>query len=240
MASISVEKTVATLFSCLLALCVGCQRTPTSPVPLPGISGDPLPVPGPRPAELVTVTGTVLSAGQPVADADVTGFQEGRSYGGPFFQAKTGPDGRFHIADVPAGVFYFHPGKPPYQSPCMTRSVVSQGTDVTLELVMTAQRPGHVEPLTLSGVVSDPDGKPVEDAMIDFSWGEDDYADLWTSTNKEGRYLFCGLFPNFFSQGSMWISASGFEEYSSVAQRVEPAPVGNGEFRLDVTLRKKR
>jgi hypothetical protein len=238
MATTTIQSTTKPFAILLLtAFCVSCQGSPTLPRPSDPVERVKLPT------ELVTVTGSVTAGGRPVADAEVVAFHESGGITGPSYRAVTGQDGRFRVPDVPVGVVRFYPYKSTHLNPCMTSSVVAQGTEVHLELVMKpAVRPAHFEPQTLTGLVVDSNQKPIPGASVHFNvdyWGWDYSSGLHTATDKDGRYFFCGLFPDVLAEGMLSIGAQGFQGYRSW-DGIDPIPVGYGEFAFDVQLQAQR
>ena len=214
-------------FLCAACSCIACG--PSSPV-APHVPEPPI--------ERFTVTGRVTAAGQPVGGASVSGWhQAGFFHEQIFADARTAADGSFRMANVPGGRVHVSAAKSPMHNPCMSTAVVSADTVIDLELVVPPSlRPSRVEPLTVMGIVSDPIGQPISGASVVAFLGHDDFADLYTRTDNNGRYLLCGLFPDFLGTILLSIEAAGFEARYYDFGLNQPTLIGDGLFVLDVQV----
>lgn len=150
----------------------------------------------------------------------------------------TGPDGRFQLQlDVSSGVVHLYPDKEGYLHPCMTSSRVSADLSLEIELVQNpVLRPVHPVPQTLTGLVVDPKLKPIAGAVVIGSWfGE--FPELWTLTDQDGRYFFCGLSEGFFREGSVSASTRDDGVIHKFQRDGMPASQGSGDRVLDLQMR---
>jgi hypothetical protein len=116
---------------------------------------------------------------------------------------------------------------------------VSKDVELELEIVkLPALRPSRPVPLTLTGTVVDATGRPVAGAFVT-GWWFGDFPELQTQTDKEGRYLLCGLGEEYFREGSLTVGgivSPGFDAIHVFGPQARPISLGNGEFVLDVQL----
>jgi hypothetical protein len=111
---------------------------------------------------------------------------------------------------------------------------------VNLELVMApALRPLRIQSQTLTGVVVDSNRKPVAGARVGVYWDFNDYWTLETLTDKDGRYLLCGLSESTWREGILRATSDGMDYVFYFLPEARSAPLGSGEFVLDVQMKKR-
>jgi large repetitive protein len=169
-----------------------------------------------------TISGTVEDdGGQPVSGMSVTlQKQEGR--GGQLSQATSGPDGAFTLKGVPEGV-YKVTASSGWGGTVNYTSAVKEGVHSGETGVRLTVSPG----LTISGRVTDPDGKPASGFVVRVYMT--DRAIQGSSVSKYAQSQFDGTFEaNGLSAGnySISIEARGGEMASTVIPNVAAGTLG--------------
>ena len=138
----------------------------------------------------VILSGRVTSSdGEPVVGITVQAFDQPRNQGG---RGRTSADGTYRIILMPG--IYWVEISPSREGEFLNQTIfdLEVATDTVLDLITVE------EGLTLSGQITDPEGKPVADAQVNI-WGSEDVDPAGhTLTFADGSYSIAHLRPDAY------------------------------------------
>ena len=133
-----------------------------------------------------------------------------------YHSAATGPDGRYHFANLPAGAAKVQIWSANLQQVCGATAVLGPATELNLEITSRAnpQRSESPAPLRITGQIYEMTSAGrvgLAGAGIGLEWIAPDSPFVDFSTDKDGRYTACGI--PAFTQMAFWIVEAGYREH---------------------------
>ena len=204
-------RTVMSVFIALSlpGLLASCTQPSTAPTPSSSSTSPRTPQPSPSGPTLTGVVFQNTAQGRrPISAARVfvVDLVDGPYGNFPWYELQSDANGRLSLANVPperavkvtgydgAGSGLWNQSGL-YQM-CAVHPTIDGDTTADIELVQRGALPGAVDSPVLSGVVfeSTAEGRrPAGDMAVLYSSNNHDGADVYTRTDAEGRYRFCGL-----------------------------------------------